>query len=249
MINTSTIKVIVNRKILTSIVIITLILATTDSAYATNHNSSIFSEAQRYADSNSYKNQNYSFSIQPPINWSVLSNLPSSVSNQAIVIFSNNDKSQLATFGIYHRVIGQNVIDAIASHSDNDVLATIAQEMSINNEDSKTIVYNGVVDRYTDGTRVAISSATQYLADNSTSLSENIIYFLNNGNQYTLDLTSKQESIDKNAQLFEDSANTFLVSQTNTVPEFPISLIVLIIAMFPIIAISRIKNIKSIYSR
>jgi hypothetical protein len=158
------------------------------------------------------------------------------------VTFSNNIKSQLATFGIYHRYIDQNVIDAISNHTNNDILATIAQEMTVPSIDSKTIVYNGVVDRYNDGTRVTVSSATQYTADNSTSLSENIIYFLNNGNQYTLDLTSNSNTIDKNSQLFEESVNTFLVSQTNPVPEFPFTLIILIIAMFSIIFISRIKN-------
>ncbi len=227
---------------LIGIVTIVLISLSTSSAYAINHNTSIFSDAQRYADSNTYKNANYSFSIQPPLNWVELNNLPSSVSNHAIAIFSNNDKSQLATFAIYHRTIGQNVIDAIKTHSDNDVLATIAQEMTVPSIDSKTIIYNGIVDRYNDGTRVAVSSATQYIADNSTSLSENIIYFLNNGNQYTIDLTSNSNTIDKNSQLFEDSVNTFLVSQTNPVPEFPFTLIILIIAMFSIIFISRIKN-------
>jgi hypothetical protein len=248
-INISTVKKIVSRFFLIGAVTIVLVLFSTSSAYATNHNTSIFSDAQRYADSNIYKNFNYSFSIQPPLNWVTLSNLPSTVSNNAIVVFSNNDKSQLATFGIYHRQIGQNVIDAIKAHSDNDVLATIAQEITVTgtSTDSKTIVYNGVVDRYTDGTRVAISSATQYTADNYTSLSENIIYFLNNGNQYTLDLTSNQNTIDKNSQLFEDSASTFLVNQINPVPEFPIALIILMIAMFSIIFISKIKNITKNY--
>lgn len=247
-INIRIVKRIVSRFFLLSLVTIGLILFSTSSAYATNHNTSIFSDAQRYADSNTYKNSNFSFSIQPPLNWITLSNLPTTVSNNAIVIFSNNDKTQLATFGIYHRQIGQNVIDAIKEHSDNDVLATIAQEMTATgtSTDSKTIVYNGIVDRYTDGTRVSISSATQYTADNSTSLSENRIYFLDNGNQYTLDLTSNPNAIDKNSQLFEDSANTFLVNQINPVPEFPIAFIILMIAMVPIIFIFKMKNLTKI---
>jgi len=224
-------------------VVITMMLFSTSSAYATSHNVSIFSDAIKYADSNSYKNSNYSISIQPPINWTVLTNLPPDVSNQSIVVFSNNDKTQLATFGIYHRDITSNVIDAINNHSDNDVLATIAQEMTHQDADSKTIVYNGIVDRYTDGVRVAVSSATHYTVDNSTSLSENIIYFLDNGNQYTLDLTSNQDNIDKNSQLFEDSASTFVASQTNPVPEFPISLAIMITGMFAVIFIFRIKGI------
>jgi hypothetical protein len=225
----------------------TLVIFSTDCAYATNHTSSIFSGAQRYSDSNTYKNANFSFSIQPPLNWIVLNNLPPNISNQAVVIFSNNDKSQLATFGIYHRYIAPNVMVAIGSHSDNDVLATIAQEMTAgNNNDSQTIVYNGLVDRYNDGVRVSISSATRYAADNSTSLSENIIYFLNSGNQYTLDLTSNSTTIDKNSQLFEDSASTFLASQSNAVPEFPVALVMLIIGMFSVIFVFRTKGLAGI---
>ncbi len=117
--------------------------------------------------------------------------------------------------------------------------------MTHQDADSKTIVYNGVVDRYTDGVRVTIGSATNYDVDNSTSLNENIIYFLDNGNQYTLDLTSDSDNIDKNSQLFEDSASTFVASQTNPVPEFPISLIILITGMLSAIFIFRIKGITS----
>ena len=232
-----------NKNFLISIVAITLVLISTNSAYATNHNdTSIFFGALKYAISNTYVGANHTFSIQPPLNWIVLNNLPSNISNNAVIVFSNNDKSQLATFGIYHRHIGQNVIDALNSHVEKDILATIAQEIQATGQsaDSQTIVYNGVVDRYNDGIRVAISSATRYTSDNSTTLSENIIYFLNNGNQYTLDLTSNSNTIDKNSQLFEDSASTFLANQNNPVPEFPTSIIILITAMFSITFISRI---------
>ncbi len=241
---------IMNKTILVIIISLALVLCSTDLAYATNHNTSMFSGAQRYADSNSYKNANYSFSIQPPINWGVLTNLPPSVANNAVAIFSNGDKSQLATFGIYHRFIAPNVMEALDNHTDNDILATIAQEMTAgNNGDSQTVVYNGIVDRYNDGVRVAVSSATRYTADNSTSLSENIIYFLNNGNQYTLDLTSNSTTIDKNSQLFEDSANTFFVTNSSPVPEFPVALISLVIGMFLIIIVFRAKGLGRINSQ
>ena len=236
-----------NKTILAIMISSALVLCSTDLAYATNHNTSMFSGAQRYADSNSYKNANYSFSIQPPLNWIILGNLPPSVANNAVVIFSNNDKSQLATFGIYHRYITPNVMEALDNHTDNDILATISQEMTAGNDnESQTIVYNGIVDRYNDGVRVAVSSATRYTADNSTSLSENIIYFLNNGNQYTLDLTSNSTTIDKNSQLFEDSANTFLSTLANPVPEFPVALAVLVIGMFSIIFVFRTKGLVRI---
>ena len=209
----------------------------------------MFSDATKYADSNTYKNANYSFSIQPPLNWTILNNLPANMSGHAIVIFSNNDKKQYATFGIYHRHIAQNVIDAINSHSDNDILATIDQEITGPSPDSKTKMYAGVVDRFSDGVRVTASTVTQYTTDNSTSLSESIFYYLNNGNQYTLALTSNPASIDKNSQFFEDSANTFLVSQTNPVPEFPIVVVILVAGMFSIILIFRTKDFAGMIDR
>lgn len=232
------------------IIAVTLtILFSTSLAYATNHNTSMFSDATRHADSNAYKNANYSFSIQPPLNWTILNNLPANMSGNAIVVFSNNDKKQYATFGIYHRYITQNVIEQINSHPDNDILATIDQEITSPSPDSKTKMYGGVVDRFNDGVRVTANSVTQYTADNSTSFSENIFYYLNNGNQYTLALTSNPANIDKNSQLFEDSANTFLVSQTSPVPEFPIALIILVAGMFSIILIFRTKGFAGMIDR
>src|SRR5579885_2226916 len=186
-----------NKTILVIIMISAVAFLSTDFAYATNHNTSIFSGAQRYADSNSYKNANYSFSIQPPLNWIVLGNLPPSVANNAIVIFSNNDKSQLATMGVYHRYIAPNVMEALDNHTDNDILATISQEMAAGNDnESQTVMYNGIVDRYNDGVLVSASSATKYVSDNTTTLSETRYYFLNNGNQYNLILTSNYATID-----------------------------------------------------
>lgn len=232
------------------IVAVTLaLLFSTGLAYATNHNTSMFSDATRYADSNAYKNATYSFSIQPPLNWIILHNLPANMSGNAIVVFSNNDKTQYATFGIYHRNISQNVIDQINIHSDNDILATIDQEITNPSIDSKTKMYGGVVDRFNDGVRVITSSVTQYTMDNSTSFSENIFYYLSNGNQYTLALTSNPAGIDKNSQFFEDSANTFLVSQTNPVPEFPIALMILVSGMFSVILIFRARGFPGMMDR
>jgi hypothetical protein len=215
-----------------------LVLVSVSPAYAMNYTSSMFAGAQRYADSNLYKNSNYNFSIQPPLNWGILK-LPSDISSDSVAVFSNGDKSQLATFGIYHKLNAPNVIDVLNSHPDNDILATVVQEMSTNSSDSRTIVYNGTVDRYSDGVKVSVQSVTHYTADNSASLSENIIYFLNNGNQYTLDMASNPNNIKKNTQLFEDSASTFFVTQANTVPEFPIVPIALSVSMILIIVSTR----------
>ena len=237
------------NKIFTIIIVsISLFFISTDSAYATNHtDTSIFSGSLKYVISNTYVDVNHTFSIQPPLNWVVLNNLPPSVSNNTIVEFSNNDKSQLATFGIFHKHIDQNVIAALNSYPDKDILYTLVQDMqSTNNVDSQTKAVNGVVDRYNDGVRVIIRSSTQYTADNSTTFNESIIYFLNNGNKYRLEFTSNPNSIDKNLQLFEDSASTFLPNQVNSVPEFPTSLLILITSIFLVIFISRMIKSSSI---
>jgi hypothetical protein len=231
----------VNKISSINVFIISLILFSINPVYATNHDTSIFSDSINRTNSNPFKDVNHNFSIQPPPNWIILNNLPANVSSNAIVVFSNNDHNQLATFGIYHRSISQNVINLLNIHSEKDILTTMEQEMSTDGQEIQTVVLNGVVDKYTDGIRVAVNSVTQYKFDNSTSISENIIYFLNSGDQYTLSLTSNPSNFDKNSKLFENSANSFLVSQTSPIPEFSFSFIILVVSMFAVIFISRIN--------
>jgi hypothetical protein len=210
----------------------------TSTVHAMNYTTPMFADAQRYSDSNSYKNSTYNFSIQPPLNWMMVS-LPPEISNGTIVTFSNGEKSELATFGIQHSVIGQNITRSSMNHSDNDILTTVARGINSNSSDSSTVITNGIVDRYTDGIRIVVSYTTHYISDDSTILGESVYYFLDNGNKYTLDMASNPNSIQKNAQLFADSAETFLVGQASTVPEFPIAPVALVAAMIFIIVASR----------
>ena len=235
------IKEIVNKIFSINGTLIALFLFSFNPIYAINHDTSIFSDSIKNANSNSFKDVKYNFSIQPPLNWIVLNNLQANVSSNAIISFSNNDHNKLATFSIYHRTITQEVINLLNVHPEKDILTTVQQEMSSNGPEFQTIVLSGVVDKYTDGVRVAVNSATQYKSDNSTSIGENIIYFLNSGDQYTLSLTSNPGNFDTNSKLFETSANSFLVSQASPVPEFPLAFSVLAISMFSVIFISRIK--------
>jgi len=231
-----------NKTSAISITIIALTLFSINLAYATNHDTSIFSNSIKNANSNSFKDDKHNFSIQPPPNWIVLNNLPANISSNAIVSFSNNDHNQLATFGIYHRSVTQDIINILNNHSEKDILTTVEQEMSTDTPEFQTVVVSGVVDKYTDGVRVAVNSATLYKSDNSTSVAENIIYYLESGDQYTLSLTSNPSNFDKNSKLFETSANSFLVKQTSPVPEFPISFLIFIVSMFIVILVSGIKT-------
>lgn len=179
------------------------------TAYAENYTSSIFANSIKVANSNAYTDSKGHFSINPPLNWVVLKNLPAEVSNNASVIFSNNDKSELATFGIYHRTLPQGSIDTISQYSDSDILNQIGREMSADTTDYKTTVLNAVIDRYKDGIRIITISSTNYSTDNTTSYSANMIYFLNSGDEYTLVLTSSEDYFDQNAHLFKESTDTF----------------------------------------
>ncbi len=198
-----------------------MIFSPTDLVYASNYNTSLFSNALKQSSANSYNDVANNFSIEPPMNWIVLNNVPSEISKNALVVFSNNNKNNLATFAIFHRTISSDIINAINKYSDNDVLYSISKELSVNETDSKTIVLKGAIDRYEDGIRIAMITTTIYKTDNSTSGSESIIYFLNTGNQYTLVLTSNPDAFEENSKLFETSANSFTVNQTSLKNEYP----------------------------
>ncbi len=203
---------ITRRKIYCSFLILMLSF---NYAYATNYSTSIFVDSIKVADLNSYKNSEYHFSIQPPPNWKLLTDVPPDVANNALVMFSDNNKGQLATFIIFHRTISNQVIEAINNHSDKEVLDELTSEMTSKTQDSQTNISKAGIERYSDGVRMLTFSSTTYSSDNSTTDSANMIYYLNNGDQYTLVLTSNPKRFDQDLGLFSNSINTFYVSSNN----------------------------------
>ena len=185
-------------------------------AYATNYSTSIFTDSIKDADSNSYKNSEYHFSIQPPPNWKVLKNVPPDIAQNAITVFSDNNKGQIATFGIFHRSFSNQLLDAINSHSDKEILDDLTNEMTSKSQESKTDILKAGIERYSDGVRVLIFSSTTYSSDNSTSYSANMIYYLKSGDQYTLILTSSPKRFEQDLGLFSNSIETFYASPNNT---------------------------------
>ncbi|MEO9277831.1 MAG: hypothetical protein ABI340_08670 [Nitrososphaera sp.] len=185
-------------------------------AYATNYSTSIFANSIKVADSNSYKNSEYHFSIQPPPNWKLLKNIPTDVSGSAIAMFSDNSKGQLATFVVFHRTISNQVLEAINSHTDKEVLDELTSEMTSKSQESQTNISKAGIERYSDGVRMLTFSSTTYSSDNSTSYSADMIYYLNTGDQYTLVLTSNSERFDQDLVLFGNSIDTFYVGPNNT---------------------------------
>ncbi len=182
------------------------------NAYATNYSTSIFADSEKTADSNSYKNSEYHFSFQPPPNWKLLTNVPPDIASNAVTMFSDNKNNQLSTLVIFHRTISSQVIDAINSHSDNEVLNELVNEMTSKTQESQTDISKAGIERFLDGVRILTFSSTKYTSDNSTTYSANMIYYLNSGDQYTLVLTSNPERFDDDLNLFEKSIESFYVS-------------------------------------
>ena len=210
--NAVKIAIIEKKFVVLSLIIVAL---SCNFAYATNYSTSLFSNSTNIANSNSYQNSEYHFSFNPPPNWKLLKDVPADVANNAIAMFSDNIKNNLATLVIFHRTISNQVIDAINTHTDKEVLDELVNEMSSKSQESQTDILKAGIERYVDGTRILTFSSTTYSSDNSTSYSANMIYYLDTGEQYTIVLTSNPERFDQDLELFKNSIDTFYVSTSN----------------------------------
>ena len=222
-------------------------------AYSSNatKQTTLFSNTVEHAKSNTYQDETRYFSISPPQNWSILKNIPASIPNNALVTFSNNNHTGLATLQIYYKSIPKQVISVLDTYSDNDILSEISQELSYNGTDSQTNVLQEGISRYKDGTLVKAVSVTEYQNDPNTIQNEHLIFFLNDGREYTLVLTSKLQDFHQNQIYFETSANTFYVASmensTQTynlspppVPEFgSLAGMIIVISIIGVVIISR----------
>ena len=212
----------------------------------------MFPSILNYDQSNTYHDQTKNFSFSPPQNWVILKNIPTSMQNNALVTFSNNNHTGLATLEIFYKPISEQVISALDINSDRDILSAISRELSYNGTDSQTVVLQSGLERYQDGTVIKAISLTRYPNDTTMIQNEHLIFFLNDGREFTLLLASKPQDFHQNQIYFETSANTFYVapigkSQTQTpigppVPEFgPLAQIVVVISLVGVVIISKFR--------
>ena len=154
--------------------------------------------------SNTYNDPTHNFSISPPDGWVVKSQ--SNVTNQALVTFSNQNPQSLANFGIYYghlKPIPQTIIalpdDIILNHTVTDLFDT-----------SQFTVLQKNIQRFSDGFIVQAISEPK-INSQLTPINEWLLFWLDDGRQYLLLLTSSQNNFNQNQADFDRAATTFYV--------------------------------------
>ena len=209
----------------------------------------MFSKTLIYDQSNTYHDKTMNFSFTPPQNWNIL-NVPASIPNKALVIFSNENHTGLATLAIFYKPISQQVVTVLGTFSDRDILSEIANELSYSGTDSQTKVLQSGLQRYQDGMVIKAVSLTQYPNDTANIQNEHLIFFLNDGREYTLLLTSNPQDFNQIQYYFETSADTFYVGPNEkstqigpigpSVPEFgPLTVMIIAISIIGVVIMSK----------
>ena len=186
-------------------------------------------------ESNIYNDTIHNFSILPPDGWSVTSQ--SNDTSNALVTFSNQNPQSLANFGIYYG--RENPIpQAIIALPDDEILNQTEYKLF---DMSQFAIIQKNIERFSDGFVIQAMLEPKQHTQN-TPISEWFLFWLDDGRQYFLILTSSQNNFDQNQAAFERSAYTFYVGNEKTsttpevvpsVPEFgPATIIVFTITIF-----------------
>lgn len=226
------------------------------SAFADSSNPTkqfpMFSSTVGNSKSNTYQDITKHFSISPPQSWTILKNIPTSMQSNALVTFTNNNNTGLATFSIYYKPISQQVIDVLNTVSDRDIFYDISKELSYNGTDSQTYVSQVGIQRYSDGAVIKAISLTRYTNDTTMIQNEHLIFFLNDDREYTLLLASNPQDFNQNQISFETAADTFYVApkdnstqsqSSNIIPPVPefgsLTGMIIVISIIGVMIISR----------
>lgn len=194
-------------------------------------------------ESNIYNDTIHNFSILPPDGWSAIET--QSNESNALVTFSNQNQQSLANFVIYYGHVNP-IPQAIVALPDDEILNESTSKLF---DTSQFTILQKNIERFSDGFIIqTILEPKQSTQD--TPLSEWILFWLNDGRQYFLILTSSQNNFDQNRAAFERSAATFYVGNEKSnvqigpaVPEFgPATIIVFTVMIFSMMFILKIRK-------
>jgi len=178
--------------------------------------------------SNIYNDTGHNFSISPPDSWVVTDQ--SNRTGDALVTFSNQNSQNLANFGIYYSSLNP-ISQGIISLTDEEILNQATSKLF---DTSQFTILQKNIERFSDGFVIQVISEPKQNTQ-STPISEWLLFWLDDGRQYFLILTSSQNNFSQNEADFEKSATTFYVGpeSNSTVPEFgPVTSIVFATAIF-----------------
>jgi hypothetical protein len=184
---------------------------------------------------NAYADTTHNFFIVPPDGW-VLKSQPNGTGN-SLVEFSNENSSNLAHLDIYFDRVDP-IPASIFSLSDDQILKEFTAKLF---DPSKTNILQNNIQRFSDGFIVQVIF-TQNQAIQNKPVIEMLIFWLADGRQYFVTLTSSQNNFIQNEAAFEKSASTFNVNPQKipAVPEFGF----LAIAVFTVITITSLVFTK-----
>jgi predicted secreted protein with PEFG-CTERM motif len=190
--------------------------------------------------SNIYNDTIHNFSILPPDGWAVVSQ--TNGTNDALVTFSNQNPQSLANFGIYYSHVIPIPQPIIALPNDK-ILNQLTAKLF---DASQFTIIQKNIERFSDGFVIQVISEPKQNTQ-STPISEWFLFWLDDGRQYYLILTSSQNNFGQNQAAFERSAYTFYVGpeKVPTIPEFgPVAIIVFTIMISAILILSKARKFQ-----
>ena len=208
-----------------------------NSSVAPNSLQKMFNPAN--TESNIYNDTAHNFSILPPDGWTVQSQ--SNETGKPLVTFSNQNPQSLANFDIYCQHLSP-IPQAIFALPDDEILNQSVPKLF---DTSQFTIIQKNIQRFSDGFVIQVMLEPKQNTPN-TPISEWVLFWLNDGRQYFLILTSSQNNFGQNQVAFERSAYTFYVGNdhVSTVPEFgSVTIIVFTITVFSMLVFMKTRKI------
>lgn len=164
---------------------------------------------------NIYNDSFHNFSITPPDRWQVQS--LSNGTNGPLVEFSNQNPSSLATLEVDYAK-QEPISQTVFTFSDDQILNGIVSKLF---DPTQETILQKNIERFSDGFVIQVVFEPKQTTQN-TPINEWFLFWLTDGRQYFLILTSSQNGFNQNAAEFEKAAFTFYVSpqKVPSVPEF-----------------------------
>ncbi|MGI0073625.1 MAG: hypothetical protein ACREA3_07420 [Nitrosotalea sp.] len=190
--------------------------------------------------SNVYNDTIHNFSILPPDGWSVVSQ--TNGTNDALVTFSNQNPQSLANFGIYYSHVNP-IPQSIIALPNDEILNQSTTKLF---DTSQFTILQKNIERFSDGFVIQVISEPKQNTQN-TPISEWFLFWLDDGRQYYLILTSSQNGFGQNQVAFERSAYTFYVGpeKVPTVPEFgPVTITVFTIMISATLILLKVRKFR-----
>ena len=175
----------------------------TPNEQLTDHQDSIFLQAAKSSQYNTFRDIAHNFSFTPPAGWT------QGTSGQT-AFFTRDSGGTLGTLGLDY-VEGSPLPESIFSIPDETVLNAVANNML---NSSQPIIEKNM-QKFSDGFKFKVIYETQ-VSQNISTKSEQILFWLKDGRQYYFSLVCDEYNFNQNSADFENAINTFYAPSTQS---------------------------------